>query len=107
MDTYLSNNVALLNLQILQAHLCLDIDRVFGGTGEPYIFLDRDAWDRGLVVPAYSLYIFKNFLPSFFHFRNSSCFFRFEFYQIFTDEVLGLSFECEQKFWEISYRKCC
>ena len=24
----------------------------FGGTGEPYIFLDRDAWDRGLVVPA-------------------------------------------------------
>ena len=28
--------------------------RVFGGTGEPYIFLDRDAWDRGLVVPAYS-----------------------------------------------------
>ncbi len=26
--------------------------RVFGGTGEPYIFLDKDAWDRGLVVPA-------------------------------------------------------
>jgi len=26
--------------------------RAFGGTGEPYIFLDRDAWDRGLVVPA-------------------------------------------------------
>ena len=24
----------------------------FGGTGEPCIFLDRDAWDRGLVVPA-------------------------------------------------------
>jgi hypothetical protein len=45
----------------LQAHLCLDIDRVFGGTGEPYIFLDRDAWDKGLIVPTYSLYIFKNF----------------------------------------------
>jgi len=28
--------------------------RAFGGTGEPCIFLDRDAWDRGLVVPAYS-----------------------------------------------------
>jgi hypothetical protein len=28
--------------------------RGFGGTGEPCIFLDRDAWDRGLVVPAYS-----------------------------------------------------
>ena len=26
--------------------------RAFGGTGEPCIFLDRDAWDRGLVVPA-------------------------------------------------------
>lgn len=27
--------------------------RAFGGTGEPYIFLNRDAWDRGLVVPTY------------------------------------------------------
>ena len=25
----------------------------FGETGEPHILLDRDAWDRGLVVPAY------------------------------------------------------
>ena len=39
----------------------------FGGTGEPCIFLDRDAWDRGLVVPAYSLHIFKKiFAASFF-----------------------------------------
>jgi hypothetical protein len=28
--------------------------RAFGGTGEPCIFLARDAWDRGLIVPAYS-----------------------------------------------------
>jgi hypothetical protein len=26
----------------------------FGETGEPHIFIDRDVWDRGLVVPAYS-----------------------------------------------------
>jgi len=38
--------------------------RAFGGTGEPCIFLDRDAWDRGLVVPAYSLHIFKNFFAA-------------------------------------------
>ncbi len=24
----------------------------FGETGEPHIFIDRDVWDRGLVVPA-------------------------------------------------------
>lgn len=32
----------------------LDSNRVFGGTGEPHIFINRDVWDKGLVVPAYS-----------------------------------------------------
>ena len=44
--------------------------RAFGGTGEPYIFLDRDAWDRGLVVPAYPLQIFKNFFAASFFRRT-------------------------------------